>query len=167
MSLRVFLAAPVAALAILGCASAGTGSVATVERIIDGDTLVLRSGEHVRLVQIDAPESGEECYADAATHELTRLAPPGTRVTLEMDPRLDRIDRYGRLLRYIHVGDANVNLVLVRRGAATPWFFDGDRGRYASRLLIAVAAARAEQRGMWGACRVSWTPDGPVTTHPR
>jgi endonuclease YncB( thermonuclease family) len=167
MSSRAFLAAPLAVLAVLGSASAGTGSVATVERIIDGDTLVLRSREHVRLVQIDAPESGEECYADAATRELTHLAPPGTRVTLETDPLLDRMDRYGRLLRYIRIGDANVNLVLVRRGAATPWFYRGDRGRYASRLLAAVAAARTEQRGLWGACRVSWTPEGPVTTRPR
>src|SRR3970282_1534266 len=127
-----------------------TGSTATVERIVDGDTLVVRGGARVRLVQIDAPESGEECYAWAATRELARLTPPGTHVTLEAAPALDRVDRYGRLLRYVHTGGANVNLVLVRRGAATPWFYDGDRGRYAGRLLAAVTAARAGRRGMWG-----------------
>ena len=142
-------------------------TTATVERIIDGDTLVVAGGARVRLLQIDAPESGEECYASESARELARLARPGTRVVLEADPLLDRVDRYGRLLRYVRVGDTNVNLMLVRRGAATPWFYDGDRGRYASQLLAAVGSARANRRGMWGACRVFWTPYGPVATQPR
>ena len=143
------------------------GTTATVERIIDGDTLVVLGGAHVRLLQIDAPESGEECYAAASTRELARLSPPGSHVVLEADPQLDRVDRYGRLLRYIHAGGRNVNLELVRRGAATPWFYDGDRGRYATRLLAATTAASAARRGMWGVCRVSWRPDRPVATQPR
>lgn len=143
------------------------GTTATVERIIDGDTLVVLGGAHVRLLQIDAPESGEECYAAASTRELARLSPPGSRVVLEADIQLDQVDRYGRLLRYIHAGGRNVNLELVRRGAATPWFYGGDRGRYATRLLAATTAARAARRGMWGACRVSWRPDRPVATRPR
>jgi micrococcal nuclease len=142
-------------------------TAATVERIIDGDTLVVRGGARVRLVQIDAPESGTECYSGASRLALVRLAPPGSRVALEADPALDRVDRYGRLLRYVHAGGRIVNVELVRRGAATPWFYGGDRGRYAARLLVATAAARAGQRGMWAACRVSWTPDGPVDTRPR
>lgn len=163
-----------ATVVLLAPAAAGASSddlsrstAATVERIIDGDTLVVRGGARVRLIQIDAPESGEECYASASTRELARLALPGTRVALEVDPQLDRVDRYGRLLRYVHAGGRNVNVELVRRGAATPWFYDGDRGRYALRLLAATTTARAAQRGMWGACRVSWRPDGPVATQPR
>jgi micrococcal nuclease len=167
------LAALVLALAS-GAASAGTGgggvgyrTTATIARIVDGDTLVLRTGSRVRLLQIDSPEAGGECYADAATRELRRLAPPGTRVELETDQRLDRIDRYGRLLRYVHAGRTNVNVELVRRGAATPWFYGGERGRYARKLLSAVAAARAAARGMWRACRVVWSPDEAVETHRR
>lgn len=137
-----------------------------VERIIDGDTLELRTRERVRLVQIDAPESGKECYAAAATLELRRLVPRGTRVALEADPALDDVDRYGRQLRYVYT-NVNVNLELVRRGAATPYFYDGDRGRYARRLLAAVMSARHARRGMWGACVVVWTPDRSVTTRSR
>ena len=151
-------------------ASAGTlsrSTIATVERIIDGDTLVVRGGARVRLVQIDSPESGEECYAAGATRELARLVPPGSRVTLESDPELDQVDRFGRLLRYVRTTSRNVNVELVRRGAATPWFYDGDRGRYARHLLAAVASARRWRRGMWGACRVWWTPEGPVSTRSR
>jgi endonuclease YncB( thermonuclease family) len=86
---------------------------------------------------------------------------------LESDSRLSDRDRFGRLLRYVHAGESNVNVVLVRRGAATPYFLGGDEGRYARELLDAVAAARSELRGMWGACRVQWDSNRPVVTRPR
>jgi len=168
--IRLLLVTFVLLVPVTAGASAGHLSrrtAATVERIIDGDTLVVRGGARVRLVQIDAPEAGEECYASASTRELVRLARAGTRVELEADPALDRVDRYGRLLRYVYAAERNVNLELVRRGAATPWFYDGDRGRYAARLLAATTTARAGQRGMWGSCRVYWSPDSPVDTRPR
>jgi micrococcal nuclease len=88
-------------------------------------------------------------------------------VTLEADPRLDQVDRYGRLLRYVHRRGRNLNLALVRSGAATVWFFDGDRGRYASKLLAAARAARKAHRGLWSACpHAVWNPFGPATTGP-
>lgn len=92
---------------------------------------------------------------------------PGERIEPEADPRLDAVDRFGRLLRYVHAPEANVNVELVRRGAATPYFRRGVRGRYADDLEAAVGAARAQRRGLWGACRVSWKTDEPVTTRPR
>jgi micrococcal nuclease len=134
----------------------------------DGDTLDIRGGERVRLVQIDAPELGEgECYAPESRVELERLASRGDRVELESDPRLDDSDRYGRLLRYVHAVGANVNVELVRRGAATPYFRGGDEGMYADELLDAVDDARLSSRGMWGSCRVSWDPRRAVATRPR
>lgn len=141
---------------------------ATVGRIGDGDTLELRGGVRVRLVQIDAPELGErECFGDEALRELERLLSPGERIELEADPRLDAVDRFGRLLRYVYASDANVNVELVRRGAATPYFRRGVRGRYADDLEAAVDAAREQRHGLWGACHVSWKSDEPVTTRPR
>ena len=134
----------------------------------DGDTLDVRAGNRVRLVQIDAPELGEgECYARESRRELERLAPPGERIELEADMDLDDIDRFGRLLRYVHAADSNVNVELVRRGAATPYFRGGDEGTYADELLDAVDQARRASRGMWGSCRVSWNPDRAVVTRPR
>jgi micrococcal nuclease len=126
---------------------------ARIQYVIDGDTVVLANGEHVRLVQIDAPEVQErECYGAAARAVLRRLAPPGTTVRLEADPRLDQVDRYGRLLRYLFRGPLNLNLQLVRQGAATVWFYDHDRGRYVGQLFSAALSARAAHRGLWGAC---------------
>jgi micrococcal nuclease len=124
-----------------------------VTSIADGDTLTVAGGTRVRLVQIDTPElrSGE-CYSRAARRALERLVPVGSTVRLEADPALDQVDRYGRILRYVRRGTTNVNIALVRAGAAAPYFFDGDRGRYADRLLAEARRARAARRGLWGAC---------------
>jgi micrococcal nuclease len=157
--------------ALAGCAQQddeGKRTNATVARIGDGDTLDLRSGARVRLVQVDAPELGQgECYAREAQLELERLSPPGGRIAIEVDPGLDDTDRYGRLLRYVHAGQLNVGVELVRRGAAAPYFRGGDEGIYADDLVDAVEEARREGHGMWRVCRVSWEADRAVATRPR
>lgn len=133
-----------------GGAAADTGVVASV---YDGDTLSLTDGRRVRLLQIDTPELGSgECYSRASRTALVALAPPGARIALAADPQLDRVDRYGRLLRYVSRGATNVNVELVRRGAAAPYFYRGERGRYAAALLRAAASARSQKLGLWKAC---------------
>lgn len=126
---------------------------AMVASVYDGDTLTLTNGQRVRLLQIDTPELGSgECYSRAARTALLNLAPVGSRIVLEADARLDKVDRYGRLLRYVHRGSMNVNLQLVKRGAAAPYFYGGDRGRYAARLLSEAQKAKTAKRGLWRAC---------------
>jgi endonuclease YncB( thermonuclease family) len=132
---------------------AQSSQVAVVASVYDGDTLTLRDGRRVRLLQIDTPELGSgECYSRAARAALVSLAPPGKRVVLDADPALDRTDRYGRLLRYVKRNGVNVNVELARRGAAAPYFYRGDRGRYASSLMRAARGAKAAKRGLWRAC---------------
>ena len=128
------------------------GESATVSYVNDGDTLRTTSGRRVRLLQIDAPELHGDCFGKAALAILRRLAPKGARVTLVRDSALDATDRYGRQLRYVFVAGMNVNVALVREGAASPYFFRNERGRYARTLLDAVNEARAAHRGYWGAC---------------
>ena len=151
----------VVVLAVCAFASAATGGqadaqrseVAVVASVYDGDTLSLRDGRRVRLLQIDTPELGSgECYSRAARTTLLGLAPIGRRVVLESDPALDRVDRYGRILRYVKRNDVNVNLELVRRGAAAPYFYRGERGRYAGSLMRAAHSGKAAKRGLWKAC---------------
>lgn len=138
-----------------------------VARVTDGDTIELEDGRRVRLVQIDAPEHADECYGQEATARLRELLPAGTRVTLERDRRLDNLDEHGRLLRYVHDGPRNLNVLLVRRGAAAPYFYRGVRGKYADRLLSAARLARAAKRGLWGACpRTPLDPLHAVDTGP-
>jgi endonuclease YncB( thermonuclease family) len=136
--------------------------------VADGDTLRLTDGRRVRLVQIDAPESDSECFGRRATRILSTLAPAGTLLELERDPRLDDADRFGRLLRYASVGGETLNVVLVERGAAAPYFFRGSRGRYADELAEAAAAARAAPRGLWAACpRARLDPERTLQTGPQ
>lgn len=148
------------ALALVTCllavaaASGGAASSAPLEvvaHVVDGDTIALAGGERVRLVQIDAPESGE-CYGRSSRAALVALLPRGARVGLIRDAALDDVDRFDRLLRYVWRGSLNVNVELVRRGTAAPYFYGGDRGRYAGRLLALARTARAARRGLWGAC---------------
>jgi micrococcal nuclease len=129
-----------------------SADTATVDSVRDGDTILLEDGTRVRLVQVDAPELGVECHGDAAAAALARLAPPGATLRLERDPALDDVDRHGRLLRYVHARGRNVNVALVRAGGAAPYFYRGERGRYATALLEAAGAARAERAGLWRTC---------------
>jgi micrococcal nuclease len=141
---------------LAGCGSSdetGGEDGAVVASARDGDTLLLVDGRRVRLVQVDAPELGAgECYGRRAFAELASLVPPGSRVELDRDPALDDSDRFGRLLRYVRLNGELVNLELVRRGAAAPYFFGGERGRHAQALLAAAEGARVAGRGLWGAC---------------
>jgi micrococcal nuclease len=118
--------------------------------------VALRNEQRVRLVQIDTPEVyfGTECYGPQASATTKRLLPAGTRVRLLVEPATDRVDQYGRLLRYIiRAKDGlNVNVQLVRVGAAAPYFYAGRRGRNAALLERLALRAKAKKLGLWGRC---------------
>jgi endonuclease YncB( thermonuclease family) len=137
--------------------AAPSAHVYRIARVIDGDTVALTTGARVRLVQIDTPEVyfGVECWGHQASAETKKLLPPGTLVRLAAEPATDRVDRYGRLLRYvIRVRDGlNIDVFLVKHGDAAPYFYAGRRGRYARVLAREALRARAAHRGLWGACR--------------
>src|SRR5215213_8338511 len=103
-----------------GAGGAGGAESARVQRVVDGDTVVLAGGERVRYIGVDTPESvkpGEpvQCYAKAAGRANERLV-EGQRVRLRFDA--ERRDRYGRLLAYVYRNDLFVNATLVKRGYA-------------------------------------------------
>src|SRR5213075_3081657 len=102
------------------------GQPARIAYVVDGDTVELTNGERVRLVQIDTPEvyKAPECYGEQASAITKRLLPVGTVVRLYRESKTDAVDQYGRLLRYVFRvrGELNVNLQLVRVGAAAPYF---------------------------------------------
>ncbi len=142
-------------------------SGAVVAKVLDGDTIELVGGQRVRLVQIDTPEQGTECYGHEASAVTRRLLPRGTRVRIEQDPRLDQVDEYQRTLAVVYKGDEAVNVTLVREGAAGVWFFNGTRGRHASELLRAAAEARVGRKGLWSACpQARFNPLEPLSSGP-
>jgi endonuclease YncB( thermonuclease family) len=162
------VAVAVTVTALLAGSSAGAGTLARIDHVADGDTVTLTNGQRVRLVQIDTPEMDfPECYGQQASAITKRLLPRDTLVRLLPEPVTDRVDQYGRLLRYvIRASDRrNVNIRLVRIGAAAPYFYDGRRGRYATLLDRLARRARRLHLGLWGVCpRTTYDPYHGVAT---
>ncbi len=106
-------------------AKEGAIEMAQVERIIDGDTFVIKGGQSVRVLGIDADEKDSLCYEVAKLRLEDAIG--NQVVTLEVGPK--DLDVYGRLLRYVFVGDENISATLVREGlvvAEAPY----EGGRY-------------------------------------
>jgi micrococcal nuclease len=156
----VLALAAVAALggqALLDGGSAGgqpQGS-ARVERVVDGDTIVLAGGERVRYIGVDTPESVKpgtpvECFAKRAARANADLV--GGR-TVELRYDVEQRDRYGRLLAYVYRASDGlfVNAELVRRGYATPATFPPNV-RHVDEFARLARQARSAGRGLWSAC---------------
>jgi micrococcal nuclease len=124
---------------------------AHVQRVVDGDTLLLTGGERVRLIGVDTPESVKpetpaEPFGREAS-EFTKSVAENRDVRLEFDR--ERVDQYGRTLAYVYVDDLFLNEELVRQGfsrAETRFPFRTDMQR---RFLVAEEEARAARRGIW------------------
>jgi endonuclease YncB( thermonuclease family) len=107
------LVAAVAVGATAACAP--PSSPLSVTKVIDGDTVEVSTGERVRIIGIDTPESGQCGFNEAAN--AMRLLVQGKAVTLSSGARDDR-DGYGRLLRYVDVGTVDAGLAMIQRGLA-------------------------------------------------
>lgn len=136
------------------------GQWARVVAVVDGDTVRVRAltdgpvargrDERVRLLEYDAPETGE-CWSGRATDALERLAPAGGRVWLVAD-RESR-DRFGRHLRYLWTPDGRfVNREMVRDGFGEVVLFPPNDARI-DEMRAAESAARRDAAGLWAACR--------------
>jgi len=93
---------------------------AFVERVIDGDTIVIDSGKSVRLLGINAPERGEY-YSNEAKKFLENEV---LNKTINLEYSAEKYDKYGRLLAYLHLGKENVNVELVEKGFANVYILD-------------------------------------------
>ena len=126
-------------------ASTATNTI-SVTIVIDGDTVVISSGEKVRYIGIDTPEVfPEEAFGQEATKANRELV-LGKSVRLEKD--ISETDKYNRLLRYVWVDDTMVNVELVRRGLAVAKAYPPDT-KYRALLEAAESEAILAGRGMW------------------
>lgn len=129
----------------------------TVASITDGDTL--RAAEEgsssfpIRLSQVDAPETPDECYSAEAQDALASIAGTGTIITLRR-PGPPFVDDYDRRLGEVITADGvSANVELVRRGfAAWGSGFASEDPDLAQRLEVAEQEARAANAGIWGIC---------------
>ena len=144
--LVVWLAAPAAAELV-------AGGAARVVEVVDGDTVVLDTGERVRMVGIQAPklplgrpEFATWPLAGEAKGALEALA-LDRMVTLSFGGR--RIDRHGRLLAHLHRADGLwLQGEMLRRGLARVYSFRDNRALVAEMLTL-EGEARAARRGIW------------------
>lgn len=142
---------------IPGFGPTGPSELATVVRVVDGDTIRVRIGDaeqRLRYIGMDTPESvapgaSVEPYASAASAANSRLV-EGAQVVLEHD--VSETDRFGRLLRHVWLerpdGWLLVDLELIRLGFAHVATFPPDV-KYVELYLAAERAARGARRGLW------------------
>ncbi|HTN78929.1 MAG TPA: thermonuclease family protein [Acidimicrobiales bacterium] len=156
-----------AAVMLAACGGGSSGSKlepgqAVVQRVVDGDTVVVHVGgrdERVRLIGVDTPETVDprkpvQCFGKEASAHTKSLLPPGTVVRLERD--VEPRDRYDRLLAYVYrVSDGLfVNLELARDGYAQQLTIPPNVA-YVDQIRAAVADARREGKGLWSSCAAS------------
>ncbi len=142
-----------------------------VARVIDGDTIQLENGQTVRYIGIDTPETVHpnkpvECFGQQASEENKKLV-LGKNVKLEKD--ISETDKYGRLLRYIWVGDTLVNDYLVRNGYAHSSSYSPDV-KHQQQFLESQRYAHENKLGLWasGSCdsNLPNTPNHPNLPNP-
>jgi micrococcal nuclease len=121
-----------------------TGQVVSVT---DGDTIRVRIdgwNYPVRYIGIDTPEMDGYFGAEARSQNYRLVA--GRKVTLVKD--VSYTDQYGRLLRYVFVGDTFVNYELAQSGYAQAATYPPDVA--CSALFKSAASdARYADRGLW------------------
>jgi endonuclease YncB( thermonuclease family) len=125
---------------------------ATVRWVIDGDTIVLADGRHLRFIGYNAPErahrdSPAEPLGDAAWRALKSRIPRGSILQLEFDRQ--RHDRHGRLLAHAFLADGtNLQAAMLRDGWGLRLTIPPDL-RHQSCYASAEWSARRQRRGLW------------------
>lgn len=132
---------------------------ASVVRVVDGDTIVVRmDGQSqdvtVRLLGVNTPETVDprrpvQCFGVEASSFMHAIL-DGRRVRLEGDPEADEYDKYGRLLRNV-IGEngMDVNARLVQDGYAYAYINFPQNKRRKTELRHLEEEAREAKRGLW------------------
>jgi len=124
---------------------------ARVARAIDGDTVQLASGERVRYLLVDTPEStgAAECFgAQAASYNRALVENRDVSLAYDVVCR----DTYQRLLAYVTVSTVDVSRRLVELGYACVLYIPPAGEDRVEELSALEEQARAARRGLWSAC---------------
>jgi micrococcal nuclease len=125
---------------------------AVVARVIDGDTVELASGERIRYLMVNTPETTggkNECYGANAV-QFNKDLVEGKTVELSYDD--DCTDRFDRTLAYVRVSGQEVNTLMIERGYACLLHIPPNGDDRADEFEALEDAAKAANRGLWGAC---------------
>lgn len=139
----------------LAAATSSAQSLQTVKvtRVIDGDSIEIEGGQKVRYIGMDTPETVDprkpvQCYGQEASAKNKELV-GGKSVRLEKD--VSETDKYGRLLRFVYVGDIFVNDYLIRKGFAHASTFPPDV-KYQDKFQASQRLAQSDSIGLWLGC---------------
>ncbi len=127
-------------------------SSALVTRIVDGDTIELETGVKIRYLMVNAPEttSGHnDCFGAEAVKFNTDLV---LGKTVELSYDVECKDRFGRTLAYVSVDGVEVNSRMLDRGYGCLLHIPPDGDSRLDEFKAIEAAAKAANRGLWGAC---------------
>lgn len=126
-----------------------------VVRAIDGDTVELETGERIRYLLVNAPESTSkaECFGPEAKRHNAELV-EGREIAIAYDNGAASdparcVDRNGRLLAYVSVGDVEVNSSLVRDGYACVLAIPPAGADREEEFRSLQSAARNRRERMW------------------
>jgi endonuclease YncB( thermonuclease family) len=140
-----------------------------VKRIVDGDTLVLADGRHLRLIGINAMELGhgeapDQPTAVAAKDRLQQLVKSqGGKLNLESGS--EAYDEHGRTLAYVFAGDEDLGLELIKEGLAVVIAVPPDMGRLGC-YADAETQARNQHLGIWSQASPLLTAAADATLTP-
>ena len=140
---KTYIVFVISILFLLSSCQAQSGIVKVIQAI-DGDTIVIAGGYHVRYIGVDAPEKGEAYYLEST--KINKELIEGKMVRLEKD--ITEKDKYGRLLRYVYVDDIFVNAEVVRLGYAFAKPYPPDI-KYQPYLEAMEIEAKKTKRGIW------------------
>ena len=135
------------------CPAAPDTPATGIRRVIDGDTLVLADGRHVRFIGINAMELGhdgaaDQPYAGAARDELKSLIRRHGGL-IRLQPGSEAYDEHGRSLAYVFSSDGqDLGLDLLKAGLAVLIAVPPDVARLDC-YATAESAARAAHLGIW------------------
>jgi micrococcal nuclease len=125
-----------------------------IERVVDGDTLLLRNHQRVRLQGIDCPEIPHENHPEtdawapeavSFTQEFIRDAHHRVRLEADGEPR----DHFDRWLAFVWDGDRLLNEELVRAGLARARLRYDYSQKKKDLLRAAQLDAQRAGRGIW------------------
>jgi len=107
------------------------GEEAIIEKIIDGDTIVIENKTSVRLLGINSPEKGEPYYSEAKSF-LENLI---LNKTIYLEFGTKKYDQYNRVLAFVFFENKNMNIELIKQGFANVYILDNKR--YEKQLKVA------------------------------
>jgi micrococcal nuclease len=127
-------------------------TLAVVDHVIDGDTIVLDDGQRIRYLLVDTPEStnGENDCFGVEARDYNHTLVTGRTITMAYDEVCQ--DRYGRLLAYVSVDDVEVNRTLLENGFACILHIPPNGNDRVAEYQALEDMAKADDVGMWNAC---------------